>query len=107
MKTCCFERCSEPATKRRGGEVYYPMCDKHWSLTRRIDRTTDHTCPGLARDIAYFAATDRSYYRCGEGHPAITVQYAQFSMICAECRRECLDESDVAPAFCLYCEASL
>jgi hypothetical protein len=80
-------------------------------MSRRIDRTTEHSCPGLAQDIAYFTAQGRSYFRCaGEessDHPAITVHYAQFSMICAECRRECLDESDVAPATCHYCGADL
>lgn len=74
---------------------------------RAIDRTTEHLCPGLARDLAYFAAQGRSYYRCGEGCPPITVQYAQFAMICADCRRECLDDSDVAEGVCVYCSAVL
>ncbi|TMQ09882.1 MAG: hypothetical protein E6J90_37080 [Deltaproteobacteria bacterium] len=78
-------------------------------MTRLIDRTTDHMCDGLAADIAYFAAEGRSYFHCAgeEDHPDILVHYAQFSMICAECRRECLDDSDVEDATCNYCNASL
>ena len=26
---CCFERCARPATRKLGGDVYYPMCDEH------------------------------------------------------------------------------
>lgn len=73
---------------------------------RLIDRTTDHTCPGLERDRAYFAAQGRAYFRCDD-HANIPVQYAQFSMICAECRRECLDDSDVEDATCNYCNEVL
>ena len=73
---------------------------------RQIDRTTTHSCPGLEHDVAYFTAQGRSYFRCAGDCPnPITVHYAQFSMICAECRRECLDESDVAPEACVYCGA--
>lgn len=74
-------------------------------MPRLIDRTTTHTCPGLERDQAYYAAQGRSYFRCDEGHPPITVHYAQFAMICVECRRECLDDNDVAPETCVYCGA--
>jgi hypothetical protein len=74
-----------------------------------IDRTTDHTCPGLVADIAYFAAQGRSYFRCehADGEVAIPVHYAQFSMLCAECRRECTDQSDVQPTTCAYCSQAL
>jgi hypothetical protein len=76
------------------------------STERRIDRTTDHMCDGLARDIAYVAAQGRSYFRCGD-HADIPVHYANFSMICADCRRECLDDSDVADTACAYCAETL
>jgi len=26
---CCFERCTRPATRKVGGEVYFPMCAEH------------------------------------------------------------------------------
>jgi hypothetical protein len=77
------------------------------TTARQIDRTTDHRCDGLARDIAYFAAQDRSYFRCDEGCRPITVQYVQFPMICADCRRECLTDADAAPATCDYCQEAL
>lgn len=68
-----------------------------------IHRTTDHHCAGLDADIAYFAAQGRNYFRCGDDCDPINVHYAQFSMICSDCRRECLDESDAAVATCAYC----
>lgn len=27
---CCFERCSQVATCKAGGEVYFPMCAEHF-----------------------------------------------------------------------------
>ena len=76
-------------------------------MPRQIDRTTTHTCPGLERDRAYFAAQGRDLFCCGDDHPRITVQYVQYPTICAECRRECLDESDVAPETCAWCGQTL
>ena len=28
---CCFEHCTNPATHKVGGEVYFPMCDEHFA----------------------------------------------------------------------------
>ena len=33
IETCCFQNCGKPATAKRGGEVYFPMCDEHMALT--------------------------------------------------------------------------
>lgn len=79
------------------------------ATTRLIDRTTDHLCPDLARDLAYFADQGRSYYACGWSNncPPITVHYAQWPAICADCRRECLDDSLVKEAACVYCSEIL
>ena len=74
-------------------------------MTRLIDRPTTHTCSALERDRAYFAAQGCDLFRCGDTCPPITVHYAQFEMICAECRRECLDDSDVAAEACAWCGA--
>ena len=75
----------------------------------RIDRTTEHMCAGLARDVAYYAAQGRTYWRCShsDSEVAIPLHYAQFSMLCAECRFECTDDSDVEPVTCVYCGEAL
>ena len=31
---CCMIGCGQPATQRRGGEVFFPMCDTHYEATR-------------------------------------------------------------------------
>lgn len=46
-------------------------------------------------------------FSCDEGHAPITVQYAQFPHICADCRIECLGDDDVADATCQYCGADM
>lgn len=28
-EACAFERCPEPATRKLGGDVYFPMCQRH------------------------------------------------------------------------------
>ena len=76
-------------------------------MTRAIDRATTHTCPGFEADRAYFAAQGRDMYSCDEGHPPITVHYAQYPAICAECRVECLEEADVEAVTCAWCGEAL
>jgi hypothetical protein len=72
-----------------------------------IDRTTTHDCAGQAADRAYFAAQGRAMRTCVNCEAAIDVRYVQFSHLCADCRRECTDASDVAPEGCAYCGAAL
>jgi hypothetical protein len=76
-----------------------------------IDRTTDHMCPGLAADIAYRADYTgpgaRSYYNCVNCERDFTEHYAQFGLLCRECRYECTEAADVADEACVYCAAIL
>jgi hypothetical protein len=74
---------------------------------QRIDRITDHTCPGLERDIAYFANIGQAYFHCVNCNATIPTQYVQFSMLCSACRVECTDDSDVEPATCNYCNQAI
>lgn len=73
----------------------------------RIDRTTEHVCEGLAKDAAYFAGQARPFLSCANCEAPIDVHYVQFASLCATCRRECTDESDVAPAACAWCGQDL
>jgi hypothetical protein len=72
-------------------------------LRPTIDRVTSHMCAGLSADIEYMQSTARSYFRCANCETAIPVHYVNFSMLCAECRLECTEESDSEEDVCTYC----
>lgn len=80
----------------------------HMSSTRnRIDRLSDHTCDGLATDAAYLKSKKRPQFVCVNCNAEIPVHYAQFSSLCADCRIECTDESDVKTEVCNYCNETI
>lgn len=77
-----------------------------------IDRTTNHTCPKQEAEKAYMASYGRALFECVSEYPScprIDVQYVYFPVLCANCRIECTDDSDVEhePTNCVYCGEEL
>lgn len=71
--------------------------------SREIDRLTDHTCPNLQLDEDYYAQQGYPFRTCVNCTQPIPQHFAQFEHLCITCRQECLDESDVALEFCVWC----
>lgn len=72
-----------------------------------IDRTTDHSCVKMESDIAYFASQGRPARECVNCNVAIPQHFAQCALLCADCRRECLDDNDAELENCVYCGVTL
>jgi DNA-directed RNA polymerase subunit RPC12/RpoP len=71
---------------------------------RDIDRTTTHTCANLRLDRAHQKRHNLPMYTCVNCERPINVHYVQYAHICSECRRECLDHTDVVRNIrCTYC----
>jgi hypothetical protein len=69
----------------------------------QIDRVTTHLCDAMRADYAYCATQGRDMDTCVNCNVHIPVRYAQFAVLCKDCRYECTDASDVETETCVWC----